>query len=305
MVKLFVAVTDRAWFEFLSREPREEVNFWQPSGSANFRALAPGELFLFKLHAPDNFIVGGGVFSHASAVPLSMAWEALGQTNGVSDLPAMRERIVRYRRRTGEVLTNRSDPIIGCRILVQPFFWPAEAWLPIPESWKPNIVTGRGYDTEDTEGRLLWEAVTARLEAFAAPLRIRREGKPHLVTPRLGQGAFRLAVTDGYGRRCAVSGERTLPILDAAHIKAYSAGGDHQRENGLLLRTDIHRLFDLGYVTVSPDLRFEVGQRLKADFDNGKHYYDLHGAPIRPPESHFPMPANDALAWHREHRFLG
>jgi len=36
------------------------VNFWQPSGKQQFRALAPGELFLFKLHSPDNFIVGGG-----------------------------------------------------------------------------------------------------------------------------------------------------------------------------------------------------------------------------------------------------
>src|ERR1019366_4847281 len=108
MVKLFVAVTDRAWFEFLGQEPRDEVNFWQPSGSANFRALAPGELFLFKLHAPDNFIVGGGIFSHASAVPLSMAWEAFGSANGVSDLPEMRERIARYRRRSGEVFGERA-----------------------------------------------------------------------------------------------------------------------------------------------------------------------------------------------------
>jgi putative restriction endonuclease len=39
------------------------------------------------------------------------------------------------------------------------------------------------------------------------------------VQPRLGQGAFRLLVTDAYQRRCAVTGERTLPVLDAAHIR--------------------------------------------------------------------------------------
>jgi putative restriction endonuclease len=65
VVKLFVAITDRSWFDRLSQEKPEEVNFWQPSGQRNFRALAPGELLLFKLHAPANFIVGGGVFSHA------------------------------------------------------------------------------------------------------------------------------------------------------------------------------------------------------------------------------------------------
>ncbi|MGB4220904.1 MAG: hypothetical protein WBJ50_06455 [Smithellaceae bacterium] len=60
-MKAFVGITDRDWFELLSSLPQlDEVNFWQPSGKQQFRALAPGELFLFKLHSPDNFIVGGG-----------------------------------------------------------------------------------------------------------------------------------------------------------------------------------------------------------------------------------------------------
>jgi hypothetical protein len=73
----------------------------------------------------------------------------------------------------------------------------------------------------------------------------------------------------------------------------------------LLLRTDIHRLFDLGYVTVSPEGRFEVSSRLKADFDNGRHYHDLQGTPVRPPRYKVAIPSAEALAWHREHRYLG
>ncbi|MGX9053785.1 HNH endonuclease [Mesorhizobium sp. 14Argb] len=72
----------------------------------------------------------------------------------------------------------------------------------------------------------------------------------------------------------------SLPILDAAHIRSYADGGEHEGPNGLLLRTDIHKLFDLGYVTVDKDLRFVVSGRLKADFDNGRHYYDLHGTTL-------------------------
>ena len=78
-------------------------------------------------------------------------------------------------------------------------------------------------------------------------------------------------MTNGYGRRCAVSGEKTLPILGAAHIRSYGVGGEHALANGLLLRTDIHRLFDLGYVTVTERQTFAVSERLKADFDNGVH----------------------------------
>lgn len=305
VVNLFIAITDRSWFDLLSLEKPNEVNFWQPSGTRNFGAVSVGELFLFKLHAPEDYIVGGGVFSHASNVPLSLAWEAFGTKNGVTSLAEMRLRIARYRR-DDALLDPRADPPVGCRILTQPFFWPREQWLPVPQSFARNIVTGKCYDTDNEEGRYLWDAVAERASlpmTEAQPAN--RFGAPQVVRPRLGQGAFRLAVTDAYERSCAVSGEKTLPILDAAHIRSYGEGGEHDLANGLLLRTDIHRLFDLGYVTVSEDHRFEVSSRLRADFDNGRHYYDLHGAAVRGPQRGYASPASEALAWHREYRYLG
>lgn len=63
-MRIFVGVTDKDWFTLLaSRVNIEEVNFWRPSPKIPFKALDPGELFLFKLHSPDNFIVGGGFFT--------------------------------------------------------------------------------------------------------------------------------------------------------------------------------------------------------------------------------------------------
>jgi putative restriction endonuclease len=308
MVQLYVGVTDRNWFDMLAASsPHDEINFWQPSGNKQFRALRPGELFLFKLHAPDNFIVGGGIYGHASNVPLSIAWESFAEKNGVRSLAEMRTRIAHYRR-DDALLDPRSDPVIGCRILTQPFFWPRDLWIKVPESWSSNIVQGKGFATDDEDGRHLWDAVTDRLAGapvvggFAeAPSRY---GTPHLITPRLGQGAFRFTVTDNYERRCAITGERTLPILDAAHIKSYKAGGEHVPSNGLLLRTDIHRLFDLGYVSITTDSKFVVSRRLRADFENGKYYYEFDGAPVRPPRKHASPPSKDALEWHRDHRFL-
>jgi hypothetical protein len=74
-MRIWVGVTDKDWLQFLSRINPDEVNFWQPSGSRMFRALQPGEPFLFKLHSPDNFIAGGGHFVRYSALPTSLAWE--------------------------------------------------------------------------------------------------------------------------------------------------------------------------------------------------------------------------------------
>jgi len=96
-----------------------------------------------------------------------------------------------------------------------------------------------------------------------------------------------------------------LPILDAAHIMAFSAGGEHAPSNGILMRTDIHRLFDLGYVTVDTEGRFTVSRRLKEDFDNGRHYYELQGAEVRMPKTQDALPSVEALRWHRENCYLG
>ena len=119
--------------------PLEEVNFWSPSGRP-FRSLSPGELFLFKLHAPDNFIVGWGVFVHDLALPCSLAWETFGIANGAWNLAEMRTRIVRYRRIDP---TLREDFVIGCRVLTQPFFLDKDEWIPAPSHRGPRDRSGK------------------------------------------------------------------------------------------------------------------------------------------------------------------
>ena len=99
--------------------------------------------------------------------------------------------------------------------------------------------------------------------------------------------------------------ERTLPALEAAHIRPYAEGGLHEASNGLLLRRDIHSLFDAGYVTVTPQLRFEVSRRIREEFQNGKHYYELHGKDVALPARKAQWPERKSLAWHNEQRFLG
>ncbi|WP_204348080.1 HNH endonuclease, partial [Stenotrophomonas maltophilia] len=85
-------------------------------------------------------------------------------------------------------------------------------------------------------------------------------------------------------------------------IKPWSDGGENRPGNGLLLRTDVHRLFDLGYVTVNHDREFEVSPRLREDYENGKDYYALHGRALRTPEDLAFLPSTDALQWHHENR---
>lgn len=307
-MKIWVGVTDEEWFNRLSQLRPDEVNFWQPSGSREFRVLKPGELFLFKLHSPNNFIVGGGQFVRYSALPASLAWDAFLEKNGVGSLDELRTRIRRYRRND-----NAIDPEIGCNILAEPFFFDRSAWVPVPANWARNIVQGRSYDTGTAEGRVLWAAVQGAASASSVASRMgavegiadgERYSAEYLTRGRLGQGAFRVMVTDAYQRRCAVTGEKTLPVLEAAHIRPYAQSGPHRVSNGLLLRSDLHKLFDLGYITVTPELKLLVSRRLREEWHNGREYYVHHGEPLRfHPSDPASRPAVEFLAWHNENRF--
>jgi len=303
-MKIWVGVTDKEWFQDLAEQQPDEVNFWQPSGTRQFKVLQPGEPFLFKLHGPDNFIVGGAYFVRYSALPASLAWEAFQRKNGVKGLGELIARVRKYHQ------SDSLDPVIGCNVLTSPFFLPRARWVPAPAGWSPNIVRGRSYDL-DTDGKSIWDAVRAAiLDGKVSELSPdaledqRRFGQEFLSRARLGQGAFRVLVTDAYQRRCAITGEKTLPVLEAAHIKPYSEEGPHRVNNGLLLRSDLHKLFDLGYVTVTPQMTVEVSQRLRQDWSNGREYYAFHGKVLsNMPQFVAARPSREFLAWHNERRF--
>ena len=304
-MKLWVGVTDDDWFKYLSARRPDEVNFWQPSGKREFRSLDPGEPFLFKLHSPRNYIVGGGFFVRYSALPCSLAWEAFEEKNGVADQTELLARIRKYRGQT------EPDPVIGCNVLAEPFFFPERAWIPVPSDWAPTIVQGKSYDSVREPGLSLWHAVEANLSALGILQKDeafdekRRDAPEYLIKGRLGQGAFRILVTDAYERRCAITGERTLPVLEAAHIKPYAKSGPNLVKNGILLRSDLHKLFDIGYLTVTPNLRVEVSKRIKEEYENGREYYAHHGQQlIVLPQSVKERPSREFLEWHNQSVFV-
>lgn len=176
----------------------EEVNFWKPSATATFKALSIGEPLLFKLHSPRNFIAGGGFFTKFIHLPLRLAWETFGESNGFHSLQEARTRIAQYKRAP---IASNEDPDIGCIILSEPFFFPEDMWIPMPPDFAINIVTGKAYSTDDAAGRTLWTEVTERLQLLAASrvdlgnatiaaIETPRYGNPVPVRPRLGQGGF-------------------------------------------------------------------------------------------------------------------
>jgi putative restriction endonuclease len=305
MVNLFIANTDREWFDFLGAQPNlKEANFWRPS-SRQFHSIQPGEFFAFRLKSPTNRIGGFGILSTSTVLPLQVAWETFGLSNGAASYDALRDAIARYR--PDEVVGPATN--VGCRVLVEPVFLPAERWLELPESWSRYIQGGMRLSADEPEGVRLWNLLmdSAQVSLNSAPVGVAepRYGKPMLIEPRLGQGAFRAAITEAYGRQCALSGGKVVPALDAAHIMPYRDGGPHKLSNGLLLRKDIHSVFDAGYATIDVNHNIIVGERIREIYHNGEEYRRLHGSRLRLPDRIADRPDPFFLKWHNDSRFLG
>jgi putative restriction endonuclease len=304
----YVGVTDGEWYRFLAAWPEVSgavVNFWRPGGGRRFGVLEVGEPFFFKTHAPQNRVVGGGFYSGFAALPASEAWDMYGKGNGVSSLEEMLERIVHYRR---EPLGLHEDPLIGCVLIRDVTFFPDEMAYEPPPGFASSIVQGKGYEMGDAAVRGYFNVLMQLVLGTPLPaeLDLGRPwhaagpvfGDPRLAPRRLAQQAFKAVVLSAYHGHCAITGTKIRPTLQAAHIRPVTRGGENRMDNGLLLRSDVHTMFDAGYLGVDPGHRLVVSPRLRTDFGNGEQFYRKAGQVIDLPDRRPDRPAREFLQWH-------
>lgn len=306
-MKVYVGVTDKDWIrQLFAREDLDQVNFWLPSPRQGFAALDHGGLFLFKSKAGDgNQIVGAGIFDDFVRARVLDAWEWFGPGNGVESLDALVRRVRKYRH-VQESLPY--DTEIGCVLLRMTEFFPIEKRLPAPDDWSLQIVRGRGYDTDLLPtAHPVVRAVGQYLrtgedlpEELPEHLRTQIFGDARFVVPRLGQAAFKAVIARNYGYHCAITGDKVRPVLEAAHILPVARGGIHRPDNGLLLRSDMHTLYDRGYIGIDSKLRLTVSPRLREEFGNGDALYAKAGSEIATPASRRDRPNREFLDWHME-----
>ena len=312
----FVANTDRAWFDFLSSRALDgrldEVNFWLPKATSPMREMVVGEPIFFRLKKPDYAIAGYGFFAHFQVLDLDLAWQTFGEKNGDPTRARFFERIGGYRGIDLLQPTARRDPI-GCTVLRDATFWAPDRWIPWgpDRNWHPNIVQGR-TERDAANVQILLAAIREDqaqppdelvTESFQLVAADERSWAYRGQAVREGQGTFRLRLLKAYGR-CAITGEHTPIVLDGAHIQPYLGPRSNHLQNGVLLTKEFHALFDAGYVTITPDLKVRVSERLRLDWKNGHRYYPFDGQPLVSVPDGALAPSRDALAWHGEHRFL-
>ena len=306
-MKAFVGVTDLNWYRQLhsSGPEHDEVNFWFPSAGVGFGAVEAGEFFILKTHVehryPDlsNRLVGVGVFSGYARLRLSEAWLWFGNNNGVASEDALRERIERYQRRT---LERHADPEIGCVLLRNVLFFDAKESMASSTDFSSNIVRGKTYDLSAIElDHPVMQAVTRYLDPGASAFDLeartlsqqRTRGDARLVMPRVGQQAFKALVAEAYHHRCALTGDKVRPVLEAAHIVPVAHGGAHRIDNGMLLRSDMHTLFDRGYIGFDKRSELRVSPALREQFGNGDWLYSRAGTQVTLPDRRSERPNSE------------
>lgn len=121
-----------------------------------------------------------------------------------------------------------------------------------------------------------------------------REIAIRAIVQRRGQKNFRAKLVSAYDEACCITGESCIQVLEAAHIIPYSGVDTNHIQNGLLLRTDIHTLFDLHLIGVNPtDFKVTVSSTVKSS-----QYRALHGSKISLPSGFQHHPSAKSLAEH-------
>lgn len=121
----------------------------------------------------------------------------------------------------------------------------------------------------------------------------RRRAKAEVVR-RQGQQAFRRKVLEAYGDRCAITGCRDTAVLEAAHISRYMGSHSNHPTNSLLLRADLHTLFDLNLICIDELHRIRISPDI-----TDPSYRALEGHRLRKPVDPKDAPSVTALAAHR------
>jgi hypothetical protein len=119
------------------------------------------------------------------------------------------------------------------------------------------------------------------------------------VRERPGQAAFRRKLKGVYANRCCISGCTVTEALEGAHIDPYVAPASDNIRNGLLLRSDLHTLFDRHLITIDPDtMRVHVSKRARG----AACYEQWHGLAVRVPDEPTHRPDQEALRRHWQNK---
>lgn len=287
-----ISTTDYDWFDFLKGvELNSYVNFWTPT-PWNIRKLKDSERWYFMLKSPIREIGGFGEFVAYKNLTAEEAWNEFGQRNGCLDKQEFINRLQLYidknSQEFGGIAIDINTYKIGCVVLKNCEFWEEENYKS-PNKYEiefPSQVVKfkyfKGIDPFLDNNRSISQDFI--------PLSKARDENKREINQRLGQGKFKGELLKAYNNKCCITGETCPELLEAAHIQRYLCQASNHIQNGLLLRVDLHRLFDAGLLNIDENYCVQISSHLESNA-----YKLLNGAKITLPSNPHEFPSKKSL----------
>jgi putative restriction endonuclease len=257
-----ISPTDNSWFEFLkANEYNSYINFWTPT-PWNIRKLKQGDRWYFLLKSPIRKIGGFGEFHEYKNLTANNAWQEFGQRNGRSEkdqfVSSIQSYIDKNSKNYGNIPIDINTYEIGCIVLNNCEFWDEEKFQTLEEQeldFSDQIVKYKYFETDTPFTN------TNTYDSFTV-LNESREEYRRSVNQRKGQGEFKGKILKAYCNACCISGETCPELLEAAHLQSYLSENSNHVQNGILLRVDLHRLFDCGLLYIDEDYIIHISSIL-------------------------------------------
>jgi putative restriction endonuclease len=295
--------TDGNWISILHENQVENnVNFWR--GDTRAIHLMPGTCFYFKIRGSMR-IAGRGYFREEKTMLISDAWKLFGLGNGVTSKEQLEER-------AREVLKIEGDEI-SCLIFDGVEILEEEDRPEISTRDFPKSIMGR-KDFEEHEIQYIMDVfdsssvdpllavgeglANANREFDPKDIASSRKSVLSSISVRAGQSKFRTELLIAYNGKCCITGEQEVDVLEAAHIHPYLGEDTNDLQNGIIVRSDWHTIFDLGHWTVGDDFDIIISRHVKS-----RNYREYAGKQIFLPSEAKLRPSKRALKFHREQIF--
>ncbi len=292
-----ISPTDNNWFSNLKKEKVvDDINFWTPT-PWNLK-FNEGDRWYFMLKSPIRKIGGGGYIKEYHNLTVEQAWNKYGIKNGFYSKDDFIRSLGKHKSKNS---LNKNElegsTIIGCIILYGAVFLNDDQYIDLEDykeiSFSPNIVKYKKFnDDEDfiLEKVLKGEIYNSDSEFKPVDPHTKKSKVISENSRRDGQSEFKAALVEVYSGKCCITGESTPELLEAAHIQPYLSKKSNHLQNGLLLRTDIHKLFDKNLLYIDQGYRVHI-----SSFVNSGYYQELDGKVVSMPNHNKYYPSLSAL----------
>ena len=289
-----ISPTDIEWFKFLRREGlNSEINFWTPT-PWNVSQLSSGDKLYFMLKSPIRKIGGYGQFVEYQNMGLNDAWNKFGLKNGCVSKIELINRLDNYKAANSSDGRSVTESEIGCIILTNSVFYDDDKFLDLDNydiSFSKYIVKMKYFSEKDP---LELDSELTSNDFELRPITIEKLKRSRFVTYRKGQSRFQSIITAAYSNKFCITDETTPELLEAAHIQPYIDLESHHVKNGLLLRIDLHKLYDSGLMYIDEYFKVHISPEVKS-----KYYQSLNGVTIKLPENKNDYPSIAALQFRK------